>query len=529
MASRRWGDPMSEPSKQSSRRVISALEDPAVFEALLEDIAMRSVVDYERTRKDEAKRLRMRTSVLDAEIERRRHKNEIDLEVGENEGVPPEYSDEALALRFAEKHAPALRYVAAWRRWFFWDGQRWAVEETLKAFDLARAICRQAASECVKDPKIAHKVASAQTVAAVHRLAMADRRLAATVDQWDSDPWLLNTPNGVIDLRDGRCHPHRLDRFMTKIAAVASGGDCSQWMTFLDRVTAGDNDLVLYLQRLCGYALTGMTREQILAFLYGSGANGKTVFINTTSGIFGDYATSAPMETFTASKTERHPTELAMLRGARLVTATETEEGRRWAESKIKALTGGDKITARFMRQDFFTFTPQFTLIIAGNHKPGLRNVDEAIRRRLQLVPFTVTIPEGERDGELEEKLKAEWPGILQWMIEGTIEWAGGGGLQPPEAVLSATHDYLESEDAVAAWIRDCCVIDTGTYTRNAVLFASWQQWAKTAGEHPVKMTKFTKALDVRGFERYRTGKARGFIGIAVRRTEEDRDDNENG
>src|SRR4029078_595657 len=172
-------------------------------------------------------------------------------------------------------------------------------------------------------------------------------------------------------------------------------------------------------------------------------------------GALRDYHRTAPIESFTATNTDRHPTDLAALRGARLVTATETEEGRRWAESRLKTLTGGDKIAARFMRQDFFEYTPQFKLIIAGNHKPGLRSVDEAIRRRFNLIPFSVTIPPSERDEMLPDKLKAELPGILAWMIDGCTRWLEGG-LSAPEIVPAATNAYLEEEDAVSAWIEDC-------------------------------------------------------------------------
>ena len=211
-----------------------------------------------------------------------------------------------------------------------------------------------------------------------------------------------------------------------------------------------------------------------------------------------------------------------MLRGARLVTAVETEEGRRWAESKIKNLTGGDQITARFMRQDFFTFTPQFTLVIAGNHKPGLRNVDEAMRRRLHLIPFTVTIPEEERDDQLAEKLKDEWPAILQWKIEGAIEW-GGGGLQPPEAVRAATDAYLEAEDSVGAWIEECCTTDPNDFASNAALFESWKPWAEKAGEYVGTKTRLIQILEDRGFERRRETIVRGLRGIAVIPTESGR------
>jgi putative DNA primase/helicase len=203
---------------------------------------------------------------------------------------------------------------------------------------------------------------------------------------------------------------------------------------------------------MAGYALTGVTREHALFFLYGTGANGKTTFLNTIISAAGDYHRNAPIEAFTDSNTDRHPTELAGLMGARLVTAVETEEGRRWAESKIKALTGGDKISARFMRQDFFAYTPQLKLIIAGNHRPGLRSVDEAIRRRFHLIPFSVTIPPEERDAELPTKLQAELPGVLAWMIEGCLEWQRIG-LAPPASVAKATEEYLGAEGTLTAWI----------------------------------------------------------------------------
>ena len=306
---------------------------------------------------------------------------------------PPEFSDEALALHFAEKHADRLCYVAAWGKWLVWTGKFWRRDDTLLAFDLVRAECR-AASALAEKPGIKRDLASAQTVAAVERLAKADRRLAATVDQWDAVPWLLNTPGGTVDLRTGKLRQHRSNEYITKITAVTPRkGRRRRWPVFLRRIMAGDRELIRYLQRVAGYALTGDTREHALFFFHGTGANGKGVFISTLTNIMGDYATTAPIETFIASHNDRHPTDLASLRGARLVNAQEIEQGKAWAESKIKALTGGDKISARFMRQDFFEFYPVFKLFIAGNHKPGLRTVDEAIRRRMNLIPFKVTIP----------------------------------------------------------------------------------------------------------------------------------------
>jgi putative DNA primase/helicase len=427
---------------------------------------------------------------------------------------PPAFTDEALALRFAEMYADRLRYVALWSRWLIWDGKRWLFDDTLAAFDLARKICREAAAACNKQ-RVSSVLASAKTVAAVERLAKADRRLAASVDQWDSDPWLLNTPGGVIDLRSGERRPHRPSDHFTHLTAVDPGGECPNWHQFLDRVTAGDKDLQAFLQRMAGYGLTGITREHALFFLYGTGANGKSVYVNTISGSMGSYHRSAPIETFTVSNVERHPTDLAGLRGARQVTAVETEEGRRWAEAKIKTLTGGDRISARFMRQDFFDYTPQFKLLIAGNHKPGLRSVDEAIRRRFHLIPFTVTIPPDERDERLAERLKTEWPGILQWMIEGCIAWQKHR-LAPPEAVTKATAAYLEDEDAISAWIDECSTRDPDAFEKSSDLFASWRGWADKAGEHVGTMRRFAQMLEVRGFNSLRKHAGRGFVGLSI-------------
>ena len=413
------------------------------------------------------------------------------------EARPPAFTDEALALHFAEARAEDLRYVAAWSKWLMWDGQRWKFDDTLHAFDLARRICLEAAIEC--NTKAAKMIASARTVAAVERLAKADRRLAASVEQWDTDPWQLNTPAGIVDLRSGRRRPHDPIAYATKITAAAAEGECPTWLAFLHRVTDGDHELVAFLQRVAGYALTGFTSAHALFFLYGTGANGKSVFVNTVAGILGDYHRTAPIETFTASSHERHPTDLAGLQGARLVTAVETEEGRRWAESRIKALTGGDKIAARFMRMDFFEFTPQFKLLIAGNHKPGLRSVDEAIRRRFNLIPFAVTILDEERDKNLTDNLKAEWPGILAWMIEGCAAWQGHG-LMPSSVVTAATDAYLESEDAIAAWIDDRADRDMNAWTASSDLFISWKNWADHAGEYSGSLRQFVQNLEDRGF-----------------------------
>ncbi|CAJ0878220.1 phage/plasmid primase, P4 family [Ralstonia mannitolilytica] len=426
-------------------------------------------------------------------------------------------TEDALALAFTRRYHRDWRYVAAWGRWLVWDGRRWRNEETLAATDLIRGVCRHAALQA-DNPKLAAKLATSGTVGGVERLARADRRHAATTAEWDADPWLLNTPGGVVDLRTGRLRPHdRADR-MTKITTATPAGDCPTWRRFLAEVTGDDADLQAYLQRVSGYCLTGSTQEHALFFLYGTGANGKSVFVNTLATILGDYAASAPMDTFMETRSDRHPTDMASLRGARFVASIETEQGRRWAESKVKSLTGGDKISARFMRQDFFEFWPQFKLFVAGNHKPAIRNVDEAMKRRLHLIPFTITVPPERRDKHLQQKLLAERDGILAWALEGCLAWQRLGRLDPPPQVVAATEEYFEAEDALGRWLEERCVREANAKSLTAELFTDWKQWAEAAGEFVGSQRRFSDLLITRGVEKWRNAAGiRGFRGVGLK------------
>jgi putative DNA primase/helicase len=425
------------------------------------------------------------------------------------------FSDEVLAQSFIKKHFLDVRYTALWGKWLIWDGRRWAPDEKLTTFSLVRELAYEKAREAKHQD--AKGIASAGTIAAIERLARSDRRIAVAANEWDADPWMLNTPGGTVDLRTGQIREHNPDNKLTKITGVTPDPSCKipLWKSFLDTVTNGNAELVSYLQRVAGYSLTGSTREHALFFLYGTGTNGKSTFINAITACAGEYHCVAPIETFTASNNERHPTELAGLRGARLVTAIETEEGRRWAEAKIKQLTGGEPITARFMRQDFFSYLPQFKLIIAGNHKPGLRSVDEAIRRRFNLVPFTVFIPREKRDKNLGEKLQAELPGILAWMIDGCTAWQKDG-LNPPQVVTDATNAYLEQEDATSAWLEECCELKPNNSATLQELFSSWSAWATKNGEYTGTTKKLASTLETKGLQRYRKAAARGFDGVRV-------------
>jgi putative DNA primase/helicase len=285
----------------------------------------------------------------------------------------------------------------------------------------------------------------------------------------------------TVDLDSGIDRPpSRLD-YCTKQTAVSPapvGTPCPMWIAFLNRVTGNNDALIGFLQRFLGYCLTGYVHEHKLVFLYGTGANGKSVFVSTVAGILGDYAVGAPIEMFLTAKFDRHPTEIARLKGARLVVAQETQKNRSWDEAKLKNLTGGDRLSARFMRGDFFDFTPTHKLLIAGNTKPSLRNVDEGIRRRLLLVPFTVRIPPAERDPKLAEKLKAEWPEILRWMIDGCLEWQRVG-LVVPTIVRDATEEYLAEQDALARWLEESIEADPNAFALTRVLFKSWKLWCE--------------------------------------------------
>jgi putative DNA primase/helicase len=426
-------------------------------------------------------------------------------------------SEDGMALAFAERYADELRYISAWSRWLRYNTVHWQYDDTLHVFDRVRAICREIGLQ----RKTAGQPASAKTVAAVERLARSDRRLAATTVQWDANPWLLTTDDQTVDLRDGKARDPELSEYITKKAGCAAappGTAHPLWTAFLGRITDDDRDLAAFLQRYVGYSLTGLTREHKFCFAYGTGANGKGTFINTVSGILGDYATTADMATFIATKNERHPTDLAKLAGARLVVAQETQRGRRWDETKIKALTGGDRITARFMRCDFFDFTPTFKLFIVGNYKPRLGSIDEAMRRRLLIVPFTVSIPPDERDPDLAEKLKPEWPAILRWVIEGCQEWQRVG-LAPPAIVRNTTAEYFAEQDLLQQWL-DECVRDGGphAHTRTRDLFVSWKAWCEDRNLRPGSERSLSEALADRGYEKARNGAGQqGFRNVQVK------------
>jgi putative DNA primase/helicase len=405
------------------------------------------------------------------------------------------------------------------------EGHIWRPDEDLRTVELVRGLCRRMSARAKRSGfKGARRIAGRGTMKAVEELARSDRLLAATTEQWDQDRFLLNTPGGVFCLKAGQwgLRPQRPDDYLTKSTAVApapSGTPCPLWEKFLDRATGSDVELKRFLQRSAGYLLCGDTADHALFFLYGTGANGKSVFLNVLIQILGDYATTTGTRNLMSSSGDQHPTWLADLRGARLVAASETEDGGRWNTALVKQLTGGDPVKARYMRQDYFQFWPQFKLLLCGNHRPELSAVDEAIRRRFHLIPFTQTIPPEERDAALTDSLVAgEGPAILAWAIDGFEEYLGQR-LNAPETVRTATAEYLADEDNVGLWLADrveVTNIDSHQET-STNLFNSFSEWARAAGESPGKCKGFVEKLKGRGFRKYHDRYGRGFCGIKLR------------
>jgi putative DNA primase/helicase len=424
-------------------------------------------------------------------------------------------TEDDIATIFAEKFKDRLRYCHDTGSWFEWNGSIWRKEETQLAFDWCRYTCREFAKTS-DNKKVKVILGKASTARAVESFARADRAFAVKADNWDKDTFLLGTPEGTVDLRTGELRHSVQTDFITKKTSVAPADTaaCPLWLQFLDDATRGDKELIRFLQQWCGYSLTGDTREEALLFIFGPGGNGKSVFLKTFSDILGDYATSSAMDTFTASHNDRHPTDLAKLRGARLVSVSETEEGRAWAESRITQVTGRDMISARFMRQDFFEYMPQFKLTFVGNHKPALKNVGDATRRRFNFAPFThkPTNP----DTELKSKLEAEYPGILRWMINGCLEWQKLGLIRP-SVVVAATDDYFATQDTFRQWVEDNCETGQGIFDTFVNLFSDWQNYAQGRGEKPGTSTTFGEAMQRLGCTKSKSKGKRGYFGIRVR------------
>lgn len=415
---------------------------------------------------------------------------------------PSEVTEDRAAEHFATIYKDRLAYCHSEGAWYEYDGSVWRIHKTPLAFHYAREMLRSLSS-ALKSPGQFQKTRFAL---GVEKFAQADPIFARTAEHWNPDPYLLGTPAGTVDLRTGRLRKAMPQDNINRATSVPPSAEgCPIWMQFLHGSTGGDHELMRFLQQIAGYSLTGLTTEHALFFIYGGGGNGKSVFIDTLSRIAGEYAQTAAMATFEKQDNSSIPADLAMLNGARMVTASETEEGRPWAEARVKQMTGGDPITARFLRQNFFTFTPRFKLIIVGNHKPVLKTVDDAMKRRFNIIPFTIK-PQ-KPDKELAKKLEAEWPAILQWAIKGCLDWQENG-LVRPRSVTAATNKYFAEQNILQQWMDLFCDCDldnphlTGTAKE---LFASYAKFLVDYGENKTTMKAFSQALQREGFENERS------------------------
>jgi P4 family phage/plasmid primase-like protien len=433
------------------------------------------------------------------------------------------------------------RHVASWGKWLFWTGTRWQVDDRLDHLTRTRRFLRHRAEEltCWAESKAAARdaekdgdgdklrrwakdqarsIRSKNTVAAVESLARSNPASVASADAFDENRLLLGTPGGTVDLRTGELRQAERGDMLTKLTAcapAAPGSRPERWLTFLHEIFAGDADLVAFMQRVAGYALTGLTTEHKLLFLYGTGRNGKSVFLNTLTHIWADYARRAAAETFLNTQGDKHATGLAGLQGARLVAGSELPVGKTWDESVVKDLTGGDRMTARFMRGDFFDFDPQLTLVIAGNNQPSFRGVDEAIRARVVLVPFTVIVSPERRDKSLPDKLKAEGPEILRWAIEGAQQWLNHG-LDVPEKVAAASIEYMDDEDTLGQFLIDETATDPAGFVTTTDLHERFKFWCERQGLHVWTMHTLRKELKSRGYQDHRRKYGRGFEGLKL-------------
>jgi putative DNA primase/helicase len=435
-------------------------------------------------------------------------------------------TDSGNAERFAARHGDKLRYVTEWEKWFFWNGARWSQDRTSEvgrlAKDTVRSIYSEAANSHNEDQRKflsqwAQKSESAEKRSSMQKLAAIEPEIPLLPERLDANPWLLNCPNGTLDLRSGVLQKHLRTDYITKCTAVAyhPNATCPQWLQFLSQVTNKNQNLIQFLQRSVGYALTGDTREQCLFFLHGTGRNGKSTFLETLLRLFADYSQKAEMSTFLSRNNEGPRNDIAVLRGARMVAASEADGGKRLAESLIKEITGGDTIRARFLFKESFEFKPQFKLFLAANYKPQIRGTDDGIWRRIRLVPFTVTIPPEEVDKNLPQKLVAELAGILAWAVEGCLQWQQTG-LGEPQEVLEATADYREEMDVLGDFLGASCTVSPEVRCYSRELYKAYRFWSEAQHTEPLSETSFSVRLSGKGFAKKRTKKGFLWAGIGL-------------
>lgn len=437
----------------------------------------------------------------------------------------PTENDIGNARRYAREHADCLLYDYSRGSWLHYDGRRWREDDTGEAERRAKQTADRLWTEAgritsrkERDRAAAHALRTMSARAISAMLALARSELAVRPDGFDADPMLFNCMNGTLVLKTGELRPHHRDDFITKLSPVEFDPDAEAptWIAFLNRVFDSNATLIDFIRRWSGYCLTGHTSEHRLLFAHGGGRNGKTTLIEALQFALGDYAVTVESDLLMAKKTQSHTTGLTDLRGARLAVSPETESGARLAEVQVKSLTGGDRITARRMRENNVTWTPTHKLVQIGNHRPRIRGTDEGIWSRICLLPFTVTIPGRERDSKLTDKLRAEASGVLAWAMRGCLEWQERG-LDEPDVVKAATSSYRESSDSLAPFIAERLVVIPGGSVTVKNLFTAYRLWCDDAKETPLGKVTFNELLRERGFkDRKGTGNIQTWIDLEL-------------
>ncbi len=452
---------------------------------------------------------------------KKRHKSVQDLRGdGDPGGIPTIEIDEgrtevANGRRLVHLHGRELRWCEAWLKWLVWDGQRWNPDQRRTPEAWAKDVYHglwefigAATGDDVDEDTLNAMVrfvkatGTARGVENMLKLARSEIGIAIGAEDLDADPWILNCANGTLDLQTGNLRPHCREELLTKLSPVEfdPAAACPAWLRFLEEITKGQTELQDFLRRAAGLSLTGDVREHVLLVCYGKGANGKSTFLNTLQTLLGnDYSMKAPPDLLMVKRGEVHPTERADLAGKRFVVCIETEEGRRLAEALVKELTGGDRIRARRMRENFWEFDPSHKLWLGTNHKPMVRGTDHGIWRRLKLIPFDATIPDERQDKTLPQKLRAELPGILNWAVQGCREWQADGLGEPP-AVREATASYRSEMDLVGRFLDECCEARDGAATFATTLYQAFGEWAEETDGAAISQKKFGVALAERGF-----------------------------
>ncbi|MHA3774890.1 DNA primase family protein [Verrucomicrobiota bacterium sgz303538] len=453
-----------------------------------------------------------------------------DKQGAEKRSGPFPANDSERAGRFAELIRGNLRYVAVWKTWFAWDETRWVRDEgehtvTRYAQQMPRILFNEAdaiddASNRKSAVYSALRSGDKGKLEAMIQLARHQQDIATEKDVFDRDPLLLGVQNGVVDLRTGTFRKARQEDFITKQAGVEYKADaqCPEWLKFLDRVLKSDSELIGFVQRAVGYSLTGLTSEQALFFLYGTGRNGKSTFTETLRQLMGDYGRRAPTSLFIANRNGNQPEkEIADLVSARFVVGSELDEGCRFDEARIKDLTGQDSLVGRFLYSHQFEFKPTHKLWIFGNHKPEIRGSDFGIWRRLRLLHLEVQIADADVDHHLPQKLLAELPGILNWAIEGCLAWQKHK-LGKAESVTKATEEYKTEEDVLGQFITDRCVQEEGERVERGELYSAYKVWALVRGiKNPLDPKKFAKGLQAKSIKGMMSCGFRFWLGLRLR------------